>query len=560
MKKSHLLFLTAALTAVLMLSGCASFMGMFSKEGRAMNAANSARKQGNYPLAIQKSVEATKLNPEYEKAYTFIREAYPQGISLYTSRIEQNKHSSVKFAWDSVYHDYDALVKMTDNIKAATLPLVHPVEGWKFSPEIKDYTAQRKTAKAKAIEGHYTEGVRLSKLSDWNAKKGCWAQFQKASEMAGKAYKDGKKIAAASYYKEGMKRCKAPTWDKRETAIPVFTTLTTIWGKEYNKHFTSAADLYYKHGKALEAKNTRPGYREAVESYEQSLKWVPNYKDTDVLIAAAKMKAYVCYYVLETSSKDESRLAKSIASEIKSKLKSPDGFKNFNDSSARKNFSSETFSAYPSVLVALEENGYRKNTISSVAAGARKVGSGTVITVSLSEGTYRNPRATAVNKVRDSFAEYLTDSHGRLILDEYRKTPIIAGTWNNSNLKDGGPTKRGFVEGVGVGEHRLGAFKKFHMSYRQHTLRASLSTTITVNIFDVSRGKVLDTYKKSYTADDKKSWEDNKSGNATIFSSQMTDEYPKRLLSKEDLRRECIRQLEKKSATWAAKKLTRYYP
>jgi len=562
MKKSRLLFLTAALTAVLMLSGCASFMGMFSKEGRAMNAANSARKQGNYPLAIEKSVEATKLNPEYEKAFTFIREAYPEGLSLYKSRIEQNKHSSKKFAWDSIHDDYDALVKMTDNIKAATLPVVHPVEGWTFDPDIKDYTSQRKNAKAKAIEAHYVEGVRLSKVSDWNAKKECWTQFQIASDKAGKSYKDGKKIAAAAYYKEGLKRSKAPTWDKREGSFAIFSSLTKIWGGEYNKHFSVAAELHYQHGKTMEAKNTRPGYREAVTAYELSLKWVPNYKNTDVLIAAAKMKAYVCYYVLETSSKDESRMASHIASGIMDKLKAPDGFKNFTDSDARRAFNSETFDAYPSVLVALEENGYRPNAITSVSKGARKVGAGTILTVSVSRGTYRNPGSSAVSKVRYSFAEYLTDYKGRLILDEFNKTPIMAspGMYDNSNLKNSGPTTRGFVEGVGVGEHRVGSFKKFPMSYTQHTLKASLTTTITLRIYDVSRSKVLDTYKKSYTADDSKSWKDNKSGNEGIFSSQLSNEYPKRLLSKEELRAESIKQLEKQSAKWAAKKLNRYYP
>jgi curli biogenesis system outer membrane secretion channel CsgG len=170
------------------LSSCGVMKGYFTQYGTLERRARQAYQREDYDQAVFNCVQSLKINPNYDKAQRLIQDAFRLAVEKHLNRIGQLKSSAGKFKWDNIVPEYEALIKLNNAV--GSLPILRVEKtGETIQFKLTDYSEKLRSAKEKAAEAHYQEGIRLSQKEEINSKKQAAKEFKLALSFV-PGYKD----------------------------------------------------------------------------------------------------------------------------------------------------------------------------------------------------------------------------------------------------------------------------------------------------------------------------------------------------------------------------------
>jgi hypothetical protein len=181
MKK--LLLSATLVAAVLMITSCST--------------GKKALQEGNYSAAVLKAVERLRDNPDSKKSAETLKEAYPLAVSTANDEIDQLLTSKDPFRYAGVVDRYEALNKMSDEIRhcPAALKIIK-------SPEY--YGDQLAEARQKAAPEAYNSGLNLMKQGTRLSAKDAYYQFLNADRFV-PGYQDVKERIEKAKFEATLK-------------------------------------------------------------------------------------------------------------------------------------------------------------------------------------------------------------------------------------------------------------------------------------------------------------------------------------------------------------------
>jgi tetratricopeptide (TPR) repeat protein len=159
----------------------------------------SSKKQmqtGNYQAAIDKAVRELRRNPDNKDEADILQRAYSIANEQDNERIRLLKMENKAASYDEVYltykrmHDRQALVRTVTPLNAGGRTIDFPYV---------DYMADMVTAKQKAADFYYTNGVAIMKNQTKDSYRQAFYQFIRAKEYVGDYPNIDQLIAEAKY-------------------------------------------------------------------------------------------------------------------------------------------------------------------------------------------------------------------------------------------------------------------------------------------------------------------------------------------------------------------------
>jgi len=181
---------TLAVVALILslVCGCATFM----EYGKLEKSARQSYQRGSYDSAVFDSAAALRINPNYGKAQSLIKDAFRAAVTNHESKIKELERSSAKFRWDNIVSEYEALLKLNQTVSG--LPTIEDRKtGAPIRFELTDYTQNLAEARTNAAEVHYQEGVALSQNGGIDAHKHAAKEFKAACNFC-PGYKDADQL------------------------------------------------------------------------------------------------------------------------------------------------------------------------------------------------------------------------------------------------------------------------------------------------------------------------------------------------------------------------------
>ena len=173
------------LMCIVLLTSCAT------KHGDLMKRAQANYQTNRYEAALQDTVAALKLKPDYAQAQDLVVTFFDAAVKVRENKIRSLEATPSKFKWDEIVAEYKGLIEI--NSLVSNLPptaLIHKRTKQRLVFNIKDYTPQLNPASEKAAEVHYQEGLLIAASgNDVNTQKKAAKEFKKAEEYV-PGYKD----------------------------------------------------------------------------------------------------------------------------------------------------------------------------------------------------------------------------------------------------------------------------------------------------------------------------------------------------------------------------------
>lgn len=176
MKSTQRYLIAIGLLITLVMSGCAT---LFTPGGSAYRAGKRAMNSKNYAEAVDKTLEALEINPEFPEAQAQLPMAFNGGVSYYKSAIETAEKSGDQFRYDKVRDLLEKLYRMNESIKKAG----------RESLGYEDYQEQLTEATQKAAEAHYQAGSELLAQGDYKSGRQAAGHFNRVRGLISD-YKD----------------------------------------------------------------------------------------------------------------------------------------------------------------------------------------------------------------------------------------------------------------------------------------------------------------------------------------------------------------------------------
>ena len=173
------------LMCVAFLTSCAT------KHGDLMKRAQANYQTNRYEAALQDTVAALKLKPDYAQAQDLVVTFFNAAVKVRENKIRSLEATPSKFKWDEIVAEYKGLIEINNLV--SNLPptaLIHAKTKQRITFDTKDYTNQLAEASEKSAEVHYQEGILIAASgNDVDTQKRAAKEFKKAEQYV-PGYKD----------------------------------------------------------------------------------------------------------------------------------------------------------------------------------------------------------------------------------------------------------------------------------------------------------------------------------------------------------------------------------
>ena len=209
---------------IIMLSltySCATFM----EYGKLEKSARQSYQRGSYDSAVSDSAAALRINPDYGKAQSLIKDAFRAAVTSHEGKVKELERSSAKFRWDDIVSEYEALLKLNQTV--SRLPTIEDKEtGASIRFELTDYTQNLAEARTNAAEVHYQEGLVLSQNGGIDSHKQAAKEFKAACNFC-PGYKDANNLYE-SERQAGIKRVAIIPFEDKTGKEGIYGALSDI--------------------------------------------------------------------------------------------------------------------------------------------------------------------------------------------------------------------------------------------------------------------------------------------------------------------------------------------
>ena len=328
MKKKHLL--PISIVFCFALSGCLAFKGMFSDGQEELKKANDLWQSGQQLEALVHGTQAVITDPEFIQGKTFLKDFFDQGINGSKNRlseigIPQNAENA-----EEQFKIYENLVKIYENLSKIKLPLSHPKGKWSWTTEIVDYSTQFYKSKKLAFALLMQEARTSVKSKDI-------AEAKKKFHNAIGNYLDNSqqqdstsKVVFDELCAFGESFSNTKSIDDAKIGHTAFVSALTFVKNDpkaqngVNKMEEHISMLYATEGKQLENKGGVENLIASIESFKNALKWNKANTDAQNSIAAVTEKIAEYYYQEGVKVQNSNDLSKAIAMYEESRKWIPD--------------------------------------------------------------------------------------------------------------------------------------------------------------------------------------------------------------------------------------------
>jgi tetratricopeptide (TPR) repeat protein len=307
------------MSVALLMAGCSGVKGLFSKGQDELKKANEAFSNGDELQAMIHATQSIIVDPEFYQGKAFIYEKFDKSVEKAGLRIAVLKNPSTSVEAEEKYVLLGKMIQIYDNLKQIKMPLSQPKGKWRWETKIVDYTQDREIARKQTFDLFMKEGrnalaANLVKESEAAfsraAKEFCASDAEKkevslkiADEICTRAAthlssnKTDDIILANSFYKSALKFV---------SGHPVATT-------GINSSATKVASIFHSQGQTLENSRDIEKMIASVDDYKKAIQWEGKNKTyTDALSRVTNSIAEY-YYATGLAAEKAKDIPKAIA-------------------------------------------------------------------------------------------------------------------------------------------------------------------------------------------------------------------------------------------------------
>lgn len=328
MKKKHLI--PISIIFCFTLSGCLAFKGMFSDGQEDLKKANDLWQNGQQLAALVHGTQSVITDPEFIQGKNFLRDFFDQGINSSKNRLAELGTPQNAENAEEQFKIYDNLVKVYANLSKIKLPLSHPKGKWSWTTDIVDYTAQLQNSKELAFTLLMKEARASVKAKDI-------AEAQKKFHNAidnyltnGQQQDSTKKVVFDELCTFGESFSSTKNIDDAKVGHAAFVSALTFIKSDpkaqdgVQKMAEHISILYATQGKQLASKGGVENLIASIESFKNALKWDKANIDAQNSIATVTEKIAEYYYQEGVKAQNSNDLSKAIAMYEESRKWIPD--------------------------------------------------------------------------------------------------------------------------------------------------------------------------------------------------------------------------------------------
>ncbi|MDX9846102.1 MAG: hypothetical protein RBT74_03885 [Tenuifilaceae bacterium] len=315
-KSLFILFLGAALT----LSSCLAIKGRFSKGHDFIQKANSLWDDGKHLEALIEASEGVLIDPNFIQGKNFFYEKFDEGMTIIQARLAELGTPSKSELAEEMSKTYDNLVKLYSNLGQVKLPIEHPKGKWSWTTKIIDYSGQQAQARDMAFSMLMKEGRELLGSENIGDAQG---KFKNAinNYLIGSEQKDSVNSQVANELCALAKKySQSPIIDKAivshtayVSALQFVKTLPeALEGKQ--KVAQHISNLYVKQGQDLVKKSDVESWISSIESFKEALKWNKENEEAKKLLAGTTERIAEFYYQAGLKAENAKKYDEAIAS------------------------------------------------------------------------------------------------------------------------------------------------------------------------------------------------------------------------------------------------------
>lgn len=139
------------------------------------HSAKKSLKRGDYDDSVFRAADKLKSNPAHSASMEILKKAFPSAVTQHLDDISKNASAPELPKWELLLSSYQKLNKLYDAINscASCTSLV----------SAKNFAEEERNSRQKAVEAHYSEGVKSLTQNDRAAARIAYEHFERVEEL-----------------------------------------------------------------------------------------------------------------------------------------------------------------------------------------------------------------------------------------------------------------------------------------------------------------------------------------------------------------------------------------
>jgi len=140
------------------------------------HSAKKSLKRGDFDDSVFRAADKLKGNPTHTSSMEILKEAFPNAVNQHLDDISSNESAPDLPKWEQLLASYQKLNKLYDAVKSCPACM--------RAVSARNYYEEERNSRQKAIEAHYSEGVKSLALGDRPAARIAYEHFERVDELS----------------------------------------------------------------------------------------------------------------------------------------------------------------------------------------------------------------------------------------------------------------------------------------------------------------------------------------------------------------------------------------
>lgn len=291
------------LVLIALVVGCAGIKRAFSPANDKYKAAMKAWEEGEPKQALLLMAEAAEIDPKLPDPKEFYRDNFDSAINQIEAGLDNSQNKAEHLYREQVYNTYVDLQEVYDKVAELPLPFTDKKGEWKWTTEIKDFSAEIETARKEAWNAFFAYiQQQLDEENVEGANKALDYALGKFQSKGSGEYNEAVGGIIEAYIAFAQSKHDSKDVDTLEAALAAYNKVLefdseNVAALEGIRELSySISDLYVVRGQQQEAGKDIASLEAAAADYERALFWNEENEKAETHLVNVKVKIAEHYY------------------------------------------------------------------------------------------------------------------------------------------------------------------------------------------------------------------------------------------------------------------------
>ena len=140
------------------------------------HSAKKSLKRGDFDDSVFRAADKLRNNPTHGSSLDILRQAFPSAVAQHLDDIQKNESGPDLPKWEQLLASYQKLNQLYEAVK--TCPVCMK------TVEARSYYEEERNSKQKAVESHYSEGIKMIAAGDRSNARVAYEHFERVSALS----------------------------------------------------------------------------------------------------------------------------------------------------------------------------------------------------------------------------------------------------------------------------------------------------------------------------------------------------------------------------------------